>query len=77
MKSWQEPTGRATNNPMCHHGRKIQDYFARKTMMRVPNPVCSADPSLSDFWFFGYAKKRIKNQIITGEEDLEHKLTNV
>jgi hypothetical protein len=45
-------------------------------MMRVPHPVYSPDPSPCDFWFFGYAKERMKDQAIT-DDDLEDKLTEV
>jgi hypothetical protein len=47
------------NNSMCHNERKIQEYFAWQTM-RVPPSVGSLDLSPSDFWFFGYAKERMK-----------------
>jgi transposase len=65
------------NNSMCHNGRKIQEYFARKEMTRAPHPVYSPDLSPCDFSLFGYAKKRMKDQIITYESDLEDKLTEV
>jgi hypothetical protein len=45
--------------------------------VRVLRPVHSPDLSLCDFWFFGYAKERMKDQIITGEDDLQNKLIEV
>jgi hypothetical protein len=46
-------------------------------MVRALHPVYSPDLSPCDFWFFGYAKKRMKNHIITDEIDLEEKLTEI
>jgi hypothetical protein len=45
--------------------------------MKLPHPVHPPDRSPCDFWFFGYVKERMKNQIITSEDDLEDKLTEV
>jgi hypothetical protein len=36
------------NNPMCHNRCKIQEYFTRKSMTRVPHPAYSPDLSPSD-----------------------------
>jgi hypothetical protein len=46
-------------------------------MIRVPHPVYSSDLSPSDFWFFASAAERMKDQIITNEDDLKNKLTKV
>jgi hypothetical protein len=62
---------------MCHDRRKILESFAWETITRVRHPVYSTDLSPCDFWFFGYAKERMKNQIITSEDDLENKLIKV
>jgi hypothetical protein len=43
-------------------------------MMKVPHPVYLSNLSPCDFWFFGCAKKRTKDQIITSEDNLEDKL---
>jgi hypothetical protein len=51
--------------------------FHPKKMVRVPHPVYSSDLSPCDFRFFGYAKERMKNQGITGDDDLENKSTEV
>jgi hypothetical protein len=63
------------NKSMGHNGRKIREYFAQKTMMSVFHQVCSPDLPLYDFWFFAYAKERMKNQMVTSEDDLKDKLT--
>jgi histone-lysine N-methyltransferase SETMAR len=65
------------DNSMCHNGRKIREYFARKNMTRLPHPAYSPDLSPCDFWFFGYAKERMKDRVVTDEDDLEDKLTEV
>jgi hypothetical protein len=62
---------------MCHDGRKIQEYFARKKLTRVPYPVSSPDLSPWDFRFFGYAQEQMIDSIIRDEDDLEKKLTEV
>jgi hypothetical protein len=49
------------DNSMCHNGRRIREYFARKTIVRVPHPVYSPGLSPCDFWFFGYARERMKD----------------
>jgi hypothetical protein len=64
------------DNSMCHDGREIREYFARKTMMRVPHTVHASDLSPCAFWLFGYAKERMKNQI-TSDDGLENTLTEV
>jgi hypothetical protein len=46
-------------------------------MTRAPHPVYSPDLSLSDFWFFGSTKERMKDQIITDESNLEDKLMEI
>jgi hypothetical protein len=46
-------------------------------MMRVPHPADSPDLSLCDFSSFRYTKEQLKDQIITSEDDLEGKLTEV
>jgi hypothetical protein len=65
------------DNSICHNGRKIQEYFARKKMTRAPHPVYSPDLSPCDFWFFGHAKEQMKDQIIMDESDQEDKVTDV
>jgi hypothetical protein len=65
------------DNSMCHNGPMIQEYFTRKEMTRVPHLVYSRDLSPCDFWFFSYAKERMKDQVITDDDDLETKLTEV
>jgi hypothetical protein len=40
------------DNSMCHNGRKIQEYFARKNDEN-PHPVYSPDLLPCDSWFFG------------------------
>jgi hypothetical protein len=65
------------DNSMCHNWCKIREYFARKTIAKVPHPVCSPNLSPYGFCFFGYANEWLKNQIITSEDDMENKLTNV
>jgi hypothetical protein len=45
------------DNSMCHNGRKIQEYFARKKMTKTLHSVHSPDLSPCDFWFFGRAKE--------------------
>jgi hypothetical protein len=65
------------DNSMCHDGRKIQEYFARKKMTRTPLPVYSPDLPPCDLWFFGYAKEQLKDQLITNESDLEDNLTDI
>jgi hypothetical protein len=62
---------------LCHNGRKIQEYFARKNLTRIPRAAYSPDLSPWEFWFFGYAKERMKDSIIRDEDDLEEKLTEV
>jgi hypothetical protein len=64
-------------NSMCDFGRRIRGSFARKTMMRVPSPVYSPGISPGDFWFFGSAKERMKDQMSTSANDLKGKLTMV
>jgi hypothetical protein len=44
-----------------------------KTMIRVCYPVCSRAQSLDDFWFFGHAKERMKDQIITSQDNRKDK----
>jgi hypothetical protein len=46
-------------------------------MTRVPHPVYSPDLSPCDFLLFGYAKERMKDPVITDDDDLENKLTEV
>jgi histone-lysine N-methyltransferase SETMAR len=65
------------DNSMCHNARKIEEYFTRKSVTRVPHPAYSPDLSPSDFWFFGYAKEQMKDQVVEDEDDLEDKLTEV
>jgi hypothetical protein len=48
---------------MCHNGHKFGEDVARKTTMRVSHSVYSPDRSPCDFWFFGYAKEQMKEQI--------------
>jgi hypothetical protein len=62
---------------MGHNGRKIQAYFAQKTMMSVFHQVYSPDLPLYDSWFFAYTKERMKNQTATSEDDLKDKLAEV
>jgi hypothetical protein len=64
-------------NSMSHNRRKIQEYFARKKMMTTPYPVHSPYFSPCDFRFFGYAKKQLKDQLITEESDLEDELRDI
>jgi hypothetical protein len=45
-------------------------------MMRVPHLVYSLDRPLCDFWFFGDTKERMKDYVITSEDNLEHKTTD-
>jgi hypothetical protein len=42
-----------------------------------PHPVYSPDLLTSDSWFFGYAKEQLKDHLITDENDLEDKLTDI
>jgi hypothetical protein len=65
------------DNSVCHHGGKIREYSARKTIMKVRHLVPSPDLSPCDFWFFDDAWERTKDQIITSQDDLEDKLTEV
>jgi hypothetical protein len=44
-------------------------------MTRAPHPVYFPDLSACDFWYFDYAKERMKDQITTDESDMEDKLT--
>jgi hypothetical protein len=46
-------------------------------MKRVLHPVYSPGLSPCDFWFFDYAKERMKDQVIMDDDDLEDKLTDV
>jgi hypothetical protein len=70
-----EPTGHIDNS-FCHNGRKIWVYFARKTMMRALQLIDS--PELSPVVFvLRLCKKRMEDQIITSEDDLQDKLTEV
>jgi hypothetical protein len=45
-------------------------------MTRTASTVCSPDLPACGFWFVGYAKEQLKNQLITDESDLEDKLTD-
>jgi hypothetical protein len=65
------------DNDMYHNGRKIREYFAWKTMTRLPHPFYPQDPLLYNFWFFACAKERMKDQIISSEDDLNNKLAEV
>jgi hypothetical protein len=60
-------------NSICHNGEGIQEYLGRNLKTRVPHPVYSPEASPSDFWFFAWEK----DQVATGDADLEDKLTNV
>jgi hypothetical protein len=62
------------DNSMHQNERKIQKHFAWKITMRVLHPVCSFDLSRCDS---GSTKKRTKDDIITNEDDLNNKLTEV
>jgi hypothetical protein len=42
-----------------------------------PHPANSSDLPPPDFWFFGYAKEQLKDQLVTDESHLEDKLTNI
>jgi hypothetical protein len=42
-----------------------------------PHPVYFPDLSPCDFWFFGYAKEQLTNQLITDESNLEEELTDI
>jgi hypothetical protein len=64
-------------NSMCHDEGKIQHYFVRKTMMRVPHTICSPELSPCNFWLSEYARDQVKDQRITSEDDLERALTNI
>jgi hypothetical protein len=64
-------------NFMCQNESKIQEYFTRKKTTRTPDPIHSRDLSQCDFWFFGYAKKQLKERLITDKSDLENKLTGI
>jgi hypothetical protein len=46
-------------------------------MTSVPHSVYSPELSPCDFWFFGDAKERMKDQTITSNDDPEDKLTEV
>jgi hypothetical protein len=46
-------------------------------MTRVPHPVYFPYLSPCDFWFFGYANKRMKDPVIMDDDNLEDKLTEV
>jgi hypothetical protein len=46
-------------------------------MTKTLYPVHSPDLSLRDFWFFGYAKEQLKDQLITNENDLKNKLIDI
>jgi hypothetical protein len=65
------------DNSMSHNGPMIQKYCARKKMTRIAHPVYSPDLSPCDVWFFGYAREKLKDQLITVESDLEDKLTHI
>jgi hypothetical protein len=45
------------DNSMRHNGRKMPEYFAWKTMMRVSHPVYLPNLPPPDFWLFGHAKE--------------------
>jgi hypothetical protein len=64
-----------TDKSICCHERKIREHFARKTTMRVSHSFYSLDFSPFSIWFFGHAKERMKDQIVTSENNLEDKLT--
>jgi hypothetical protein len=42
-----------------------------------PSSISSPDLSPYDFWFFGYAKGQLKDQLITDNSDLGDKLTAI
>jgi hypothetical protein len=75
-QSWQKGLIMHMNHSMCHDGRKIREYFARKKMTRTSHPVYSPYLSPCDFWFCGYAKEQLEDRPITDESDLENRLTN-
>jgi hypothetical protein len=65
------------DNAISPKWHKAQEHFPRKAITGIFHSVHSPDPSPCDSWFFGCAQERMKNQIITSEDDLEDRLTEV
>jgi hypothetical protein len=42
----------------------------RLTMMRLPQPADSPDLSPCDFWFFGFAKQAIQDEVFDNTDQL-------
>jgi hypothetical protein len=69
-QGWQQSTACASEQLDVPESAQILEYFAGNSMTRVPRRFYSPDISSPDFCFDGYAKKQIKNGVITDGDDL-------
>jgi hypothetical protein len=70
-RGWQQSTACAFEQFDVSESAQIREYFAGKSMTRVARRSYSPDISPPGFCFHGYAKKQIKNRVITEGDDLE------
>jgi hypothetical protein len=60
-----------------HDSRKIQEKFETKSLARSPHPSYSPDLSPCDFWFFGMAKRKMRDQKFHTVQDILGRLTEI
>jgi hypothetical protein len=56
------------------------DYIAeiqRLKMLRLPQPTYSPELSLCDFWFFGFAKQAIQDEVFDNADQLMKRLHSI
>jgi hypothetical protein len=64
------------DNYRVHFPRVAEQFIAEKHISRVPQPVCSPDLALSDFWLFGHLKNSLAGRMFDDPEEFLDGITS-
>jgi hypothetical protein len=65
------------DNARVHAAGNCISEIQRLKMTRLPQPACSPDLSPCDFWFFGFAKQVIQDEVFDNADQLMKRLHSI